>query len=70
MNVSDAACTTMCVKKGAKYVFVSDGQVLTIANQEFKGLAQQAGAAVKLTGVLEGETLTISKLEKVAKGSN
>lgn len=70
MKVSDKDCTDMCVKKGAKYVFVSDGKVLTIANQEFKGLAQQAGAAVKLTGALKGETVTISKLEKAAKGPN
>lgn len=69
MKVSDKACTDMCVKKGAKYVFVSDGKVLAIANQHFKGLARQAGAAVKLTGELEGDTVTISKLEKAAKGS-
>ena len=66
MKVSDQECTAMCVKKGAKYVFVSDGKVLAIANQEFKGLAQQAGATVKLTGELKGETVTISKLEKAA----
>ncbi len=29
---------------------VSDGKVLTIANQQFKGLSRQAGAMVKLTG--------------------
>ena len=70
MKVSDKACTEMCVKKGATYVFVSDGKVLTIANQHFKGLARQAGAMVKLTGELKGDTVTVSKLEKVAKASN
>ena len=69
MKVSDKDCTEMCVTRGAKYLFVSDGKVLTIANQDFKGLAQQAGAAVKLTGELKGDTLTVSKLEKAAKGS-
>ena len=69
-KISEKECTEMCVKKGATYVFVSDGKVLTIANQGFKGLAQQAGAAVKLTGELKGDTVTISKLEQTAKGSN
>ena len=69
-KVSDKACTEMCVKKGATYVFVSDGKVLTIANQHFKGLARQAGAMVKLTGELKGDTVTVSKLEKVAMASN
>ena len=70
MKVSDKACTEMCVKKGANYVFVSDGKVLAIVNQDFKGLAQRAGAAVKLTGERKGDTVTISKLESAAKGSN
>jgi hypothetical protein len=69
MKVSDKECTTMCVKKGAKYVFVTDGKVLAIANQDFRGLAQQAGAAVRLTGELKSDSVTISKLEKAATGS-
>jgi hypothetical protein len=69
-RVSDKDCTGMCVKKGAKYVFVSDGKVLIIANQDFKGLTQQAGAAVKLTGALNGDTVTITRLEKTRKGGN
>jgi hypothetical protein len=70
MKVSDKACTEMCVKKGASYVFVSDGKVLTIANPQFKGLAQQAGAVVKLSGERKGDTVTVSKLEKAAPPSN
>ena len=69
MKVSDKECTTMCITKRAKYVFVTDGKVIAIANQNFKGLAQQAGAAVKLTGELKGDTVIVSKLE-AAKGSN
>lgn len=68
MKVSDKDCTAMCVKKGAKYVFVSDGELLTIVNQEFKGLAQQAGEAV--TGALNGDTVTITKIAKARKGGN
>ena len=70
MKVSNKDCTEMCVKKGATYVFVSDGKVLAIANQDFKGLAQQAGAAVRLTGERKGDTVTVAKLEKAARGSN
>ena len=70
MKVSDKECTEMCVKKGAKYVLVSDGKVLAIANQDFKGLAQLAGAPVKLTGDLKGDTVTISKIQRAAKASN
>jgi hypothetical protein len=70
MKISDKACTDMCVKKGANYVFVSDGKVLTIANPQFKGLAEQAGAVVKLTGERTSDTVTISKLEKVSRPSN
>ena len=70
MKISEKECTQMCVKKGAKYVFVSDGKVITIANQDFKGLAQRAGATVKLTGELKGDIVTVSKLEKSARGSN
>lgn len=63
MKVSDKECTKMCVSKGATYVFVTDGKVLAIANQDFKGLAAQAGASVKLTGELKGTTVVVSKLE-------
>ena len=32
--MTDADCTRMCVKKGAKYVFVSDGKVYQLADPE------------------------------------
>ena len=59
MKVSDKECTEMCVKKGAKYVLVSDGKVLAIANQDFKGLAQ-----------LKGDAVTITKIDRATKGAN
>jgi hypothetical protein len=70
MKVSDKDCTAMCVKKGAKYVFVTDGKVLAIADQDFKALARQAGAAVRLTGTLDGDAVTITKLETIRKGGH
>src|SRR5918996_287490 len=47
---TDEDCTLMCVKKGAKYVFVTGSQVRPIANQDFKDLQQFAGDTVRLTG--------------------
>ncbi len=70
MKVTDRECTLMCVRKGAKYVFVNDGKVLAIANQDFKGLRQHAGETVKLTGELKGDAVTVSKIEKAAKASH
>lgn len=61
---TDKDCTLMCVKGGSSYVFVNDGKVLKIANQDFKGLQQFAGDTVRLTGDLKGDTITITKLEQ------
>ena len=36
-------CTVACVKAGAKYVFVSNGKVYKIANQDDADLATHAG---------------------------
>jgi len=61
-NMTDAQCVAACVKAGAKYVFVMDGKVYNIANQEYPGLAKDAARTVRLTGVMNGDTITISKL--------
>lgn len=61
---TDKDCTLMCVKKGAKYVFVTGGQVRPIANQDFKDLQQFAGDTVKLTGELKNDAITVSRIEK------
>ena len=66
-KVSDDECTKMCVTKGAKYVFVNADKVLTIANQQFKGLGALAGARVTLTGELKGDAITVTKLERATK---
>lgn len=61
---TDKDCTLMCVRGGSRYVFVNDGKVLKIANQDFKTLQQFAGDTVRLTGDLKGDTITITKLEQ------
>src|ERR1700752_4423374 len=42
-KMTDADCTGVCVKKGAKYVFVSEGKVFQLANQSSKQIASHAG---------------------------
>jgi hypothetical protein len=62
-KMPDRACTEACVRGGSKYVLVSDGKVLQIANQDNKDLATHAGHTVKLTGELKGASITVSKIE-------
>lgn len=61
-NMTDRACTAACVKAGAKYVFVSNGKVYQIANQNEPDLAKDAGESVSLTADMNGDTITVSKL--------
>jgi len=60
-------CTNACVKAGAKYVFISNGKTYNIANQDFADLQVNAGDVVKLTGSLNGDTITVSKIVPSAK---
>lgn len=66
-KMSDSACTKVCVKDGAKYVFVHDGKVLSIANQDFAHLRKHAGHTVNLTGELTGDSIQVSKIAKFGK---
>jgi hypothetical protein len=52
----------VCVKGGAKYVFVSEGKVYQLANQSSKTIASHAGQEVKLTGEMKGDTIRASKM--------
>ena len=65
-KMTEADCTAVCVKKGAKYVFVSDGKVYQIANQDSKQIAAHAGHAVELTGTMKADTITASTLKMPA----
>lgn len=56
------ACVKGCVKKGAAPVFVTaDGKVVKIANPD--KVNDHLGQKVKVTGNLDGETLTIDSVE-------
>jgi hypothetical protein len=61
-KASDKQCTEMCVLHGAKYVFVENGRVLMIKNQDFAGLKQHAGDRVLLSGDRAGDTITVTKI--------
>ena len=61
-KMTDADCTGVCVKKGAHYVFVSDGKVYKIANQNSKTIATHAGQEVELIGTMAGDTITVKSM--------
>ena len=65
-KMTDADCTGVCVKKGAKYVFVSDGKVYQIENQNSKQIASHAGHEVELTGTMKGDVITATQLKMPA----
>ena len=58
-------CTLVCTKGGAKFAFISEGKVFSIANQNLPDLTKHAGHTVSLTGDLDskGNTITVSKLQ-------
>jgi hypothetical protein len=61
-KMTNTDCTLACVKAGAKYVFVSGGKVYAISNQDDADLMKHAGHTVRLTGEMNGTTITVSKI--------
>mgnify|MGYP001044489077 CR=1 FL=1 len=58
-------CVRACVKAGQKPVFVTeDKKVVQIANPD--KVMDYLGHKVKVTGKLEGETLTIDSVQNIA----
>jgi len=62
-QISDRDCTLACVKNGGKYVFVHNGTVYNVENQDFAGLEQHAGESVRLTGEMNGNSIKVSNIE-------
>ena len=62
-EVDERECTLKCAKLDYAYVFVTDGKVKAITNQNFPTLAAHAGRKVKLTGEQKGEAIVVSKIE-------
>ena len=48
-------------------VFVSSGKVYTLANQDFKDLAANAGKTVRLAGDMRESAITITKISAPVK---
>ena len=63
-KMSEKECTMACVKAGQKYVLANEGKVYQIANQNFAGLAANAGAKVTVTGEpsADGTSITVAKV--------
>ena len=59
-------CTRVCIRGGSRYVFVSDEKVFDIEDQKRPELDKFAGQPIKLTGVLHGSAISISKIEATA----
>jgi hypothetical protein len=66
-KMSDHDCAVACVKGGAKYVFVSQGKVHEIDNQDYAGLEEHAGHTVRLTGSMTGDTIHVADVKMPAK---
>lgn len=58
----DRDCVAACLKEKGKYVFVVNGKVYQIANQSSAALQTHAGHTVLLTGEMQGDTVTVSKI--------
>jgi hypothetical protein len=61
-NLSGRDCVNRCVLMGAHYVFVSQGVVYTIRNQDFQDLTRFAGQDVQLEGELRQNLLTVERV--------
>jgi hypothetical protein len=59
-DMSGGDCVRRCVEMGAQYVFVSQGVVYPIRNQDFVDLTQFAGQNVQLEGEVRQNLLTVS----------
>jgi len=59
---SDQDCVRICVKAGAKFVFVANDMVYSISNQNMPGLTDFAGTDVRITGVFTGQSIQVSKI--------
>jgi hypothetical protein len=65
-KMTDAECTKVCLNKGAKYVFVSEGKVYQLANQKSRTIASHAGQEVELIGTVEGDTINAKTIRTPA----
>lgn len=60
--MTDKECTLATVRGGSKFVFVMHEKVYAIANQDQPDLVTFAGDAVKLTGRMKDDVITVTKI--------
>ena len=63
LKLSDRECTLFCITGGAKYVFVDNGHVYKIDNQDFAALPEHAGHTAEVSGALTGDSLHITAID-------
>ena len=56
-----AACAARCIKGGSPAVFVSDGKVYHILNQD--KVVAHAGHKVTLSGTMDGDTINVDSVK-------
>jgi hypothetical protein len=61
-NMNGGDCIRRCVEMGAEYVFVSQGVVYSLRNQDFVELRHLAGQDVQLEGEVRRNLLTVSQV--------
>lgn len=56
-----ATCAARCIKGGSPAVFVSDGKVYKISNQD--KVVAHAGHKVTLSGTMDGDTIMVESVK-------
>ncbi len=64
--LSERDCTLSCVRGGSQYVLVTEAKTYKLSDQKDPALETYAGAMVRVTGELDGETIKASKIEKAS----
>ncbi|MBZ5529232.1 MAG: hypothetical protein LAN71_15200 [Acidobacteriia bacterium] len=65
-NEGAAECTVKCVKGGAKYVFVNDGDQKVYAIDAQDKVAGHAGHHVTVKGTVEGDSIKLTSIDMAA----
>jgi hypothetical protein len=65
-GLMERQCILACINALSKYVLVdANKQIIPIANQDVAGFPLYAGRPVRLTGVLKGDAIIVSKIEAI-----
>ncbi len=63
-KMPDGDCARTCVRGGSKYVLVAEnGTIYKIANQDFTDLSAGAGRGVTVSGELNADAITVTRIE-------